>query len=456
MRKFLLVLLLSLSFVTYAEEDNLIIPCRHSQEMLDLILDCISEGEQKIELSLCFTGGKVFLDILDRLEKRMQERSHLQVYMLNSAILLIDSDLSSIHRLLSLYPQQFHHQLTHQVFHPLPEVANMDNHIKTIIVDEKYFTLGGTNFDEAFICAGTSSRPHVNPAGLARDQLPDGNRDQDVVGRGSLAKELREAFYKQYALWEHYNNSNREDFIENPEDVRLNSYYKAIEDSAKRAFVASFEGSSKKIKIGKCRLIVSGPMDYPNKITQEYEQLIRNAQKDIYIGNLYFNPVSSIFSALLEKVRKGVGCHLITNGLFDHSPFFHGAFVWANRINYSPLFYGREANFWERRELLRMKGSKTTIYEYCVPGIMYHKKTMVVDRRFVVIGSYNLGLRSATTDYEAILVLDSPELAERFLDIFEEDRKYSKEITREEALDWYFDPVIGMLGAIQRQFHGFF
>lgn len=453
MRKWLLFFLL-LPCWNFASE-NSFIPCRHSDEMMELVLECLEKAEQSIELSLCFTGGKVFHDIFEKVEERMQEIPELQVYALSSPVLLVDEDKDLIATLLAKYPKQFHYEFTPQPFTPLPEVVTMDNHIKTIIVDEKYFSLGGTNFDEAFVCEGIAPREHVKPAGLARDQLPNGNRDQDIIGRGELATDLRKIFFKQFALWRHY-ESHHDDFIVDPEYFSDKCAYRPLDPSKKRAEVPRFDHSPQRVEVQKAYLVMSGPMDYPNKVTVEYEKLIKAAKVEIQIGNLYISPPPPILNALITKIRSGIAFRLVSNGLFEHSPGFHAAFVWANRVNYSPLFYGKEYNFWELQMASRDRVLNSRIYEYKVEGIMYHKKVMVVDRNIAVIGSYNLGLRSATTDYEAILVIESPKIAETFIDILAEDQKYSEEILPVQARDWYFDPVIRYLAAFQKQFHGFF
>ena len=49
-----------------------------------------------------------------------------------------------------------------------------------------------------------------------------------------------------------------------------------------------------------------------------------------------------------------------------------------------------------------------------------HAKAMVVDRRYVVIGSYNLDPRSADINTELALLVDSPAFAEKVAAFFDE------------------------------------
>jgi putative cardiolipin synthase len=52
-----------------------------------------------------------------------------------------------------------------------------------------------------------------------------------------------------------------------------------------------------------------------------------------------------------------------------------------------------------------------------------HAKAMVVDHRYVVVGSYNLDPRSADINTELALLVDSPKFAEMVTEFFEEGVK---------------------------------
>lgn len=49
-----------------------------------------------------------------------------------------------------------------------------------------------------------------------------------------------------------------------------------------------------------------------------------------------------------------------------------------------------------------------------------HAKAMVVDRRYTVIGSYNLDPRSADINTELALLVDSPQFAEKVAEFFDD------------------------------------
>lgn len=436
-------------------EKNYILPCSHGVEMLEQVLACIQEAEQTLEFSLCFGGSGVFHKIMKAIEKRMEEVADLQVFILSATTLLTDKEFRVMEELKAKFQDQFHYAYTLHIVEALPEVITIDYHVKGIIVDEKYYSIGGSNFDDVLISEGTFTPKDPGYEG-ARANLPLGNRDQDVIGSGPIAKELRIYFHQQFALWEHY-IKNVDNFIYDPTFFKDKNHYQPIDPQKKRAYLPSFENSAKKCTTDSVRLIVTGPEQEENKIVKEYVHLLEQAKSQVTIGNLYFNPPEPIFEAVRQAVKRGVDFTLITNGLYDNSPFFCPFIAWANRINYLPLLHGREYNFWEAHEAEKDPFFENIhLLEYHVGKIMYHKKTMLVDNKYAVIGSFNLGERSLSCDYEAILVIDSEEVAQHFSNIYAEDKRYSERITHAQCFDWYFNPVIRYLASLQKQFHAFF
>ena len=333
-----------------------------------------------------------------------------------------------------------------------PDITGIDNHAKCFIVDEKYFSLGGTNLDVAACTEGTWTPPrNYNKSPLISQIWPSGMRDQDLVGKGELASQLRHHFHKFYALWENYNRTGV--FEKDPEKFANNNHYFQV---TQRAAVAKFDQSEKRrfLNRDKVKILIGGPHQQLSLITQEYVRLIDAAQKEIIIANLYFCPVDSIFQALLRAVNRGVKITVITNGVSDMAPDYTQYFCWANRIHYVPLFYGRTFLLWDQWNMGGLPVKDTRIFEYHVKDILLHKKMMIVDGRTLVVGSYNFGSRSDNGDYELVLVAESEELAEDLKKVHEKDLSHSRQVFPAEACSWYFDPFKVSLGELQKRFHG--
>ena len=84
-------------------------------------------------------------------------------------------------------------------------------------------------------------------------------------------------------------------------------------------------------------------------------------------------------------------------------------------------------NFFASSDYIRRKkwmaGMGIPIYEYD-GGTSYHGKSLVIDGRLSLIGSYNLDLRSTYMDTELLLAIESPDLAKEltgYMDQYHKD-----------------------------------
>ncbi len=136
---------------------------------------------------------------------------------------------------------------------------------------------------------------------------------------------------------------------------------------------------------------------------------IASARRGIRIANSYFVPDSLAVAMLAEAQRRGVDVQIVVPG-----PILDAQIVRrASRAMWGPLL---EAG--------------VRIYEY--QPTMYHTKVMVVDDRWVSVGSTNFDDRSFRLNDEAnINVLDTAFGAESARD-FEADRARSRRVTLEE------------------------
>lgn len=439
-----------LSLRSQMRGNNSVIVCENSLEMLEWDLEFIANAKESIEFSPNFTGGDVFQKIMHAFEKKMQQCPDIQIYMLAAPPLLEKADVEMIARFKKEYPCNFHFQYTESIFAPLPDYLTFDNHVKCLIVDEHYYSVGGTNFDE-FQCVEGTQAPSRRAAEIfARKNIPGAMRDQDIVGRGSLAVPLREMFYKLFALWDQYMTTFQ--LIKDP-DYFTNTAYKTL--SGPKPYVSRFETSYALRAVPSIKMLTSVPMEAMNAITDEYVDLINKAQEKIVIANLYLNPHETIFEALLNAANRGVRIEIITNGYWDFSPNFGALLGWANRSNYVPFYYGRTFHFWQQSDVAATPLKNTQIFEFQVPDTFLHKKVMIVDNRYSVVGSYNLGKRSHYGDYELNVMIDSAQVATDFIKVIERDKTFSHEVKLDDAIRWYFDPAISYFASVQKLLHGF-
>ncbi len=452
----LLLTLVTLVFAlqAIAEEKDALIVCDNGLEMFTWDLEFLSQAEHSVEALVCFFGGTIARRLLEAISARLEEVPTLQVHVLASPTMITPQNWKIIDSLCNRFPGNFHIEFSTQIAKLLPDIMTIDNHVKLFIVDETYYSAGGTNCEEHHCSKGTHTPLKKPTIEIEIDfMLPAGMRDQDVVGRGPIAAQLRTIFFQLYTQWEDYNKTKC--LQEDPNQFNQNVHY--FDVTGKRPYVERFEHSDRLRELGaeNIRILLGGPHQPDNIITQEYVRLIQCAQEEIILSHLYFFPTKPIFQALMDAVKRGVKLTIVTNGLAADACEGAKLFVWANRISYVPMFYGTTFHFWDAQEVAAMPIGNTTVYEYCVPDVLLHKKTMLVDRRHFIVGSYNFGMKSAYGDYELILVIDSEKVAEDVLQVHLIDVAHSRQVSVQEACAWYFHPVISYWGELQKRFNGF-
>ena len=156
--------------------------------------------------------------------------------------------------------------------------------------------------------------------------------------------------------------------------------------------------------------------EFDGSVMEGHLDLIRAARSEVLVASPYFVPGLRVLAAIKEAVANEVRVSVMTNSLSTtDEPLVHFA-------------YSRY-----RRALLKMGAS---LYEL-MPGAQalqtareerrgsfgrLHAKIAVVDARWLCIGSMNMDRRSAHSNTEIGLVVDSPELAAEVLGLFQRDR----------------------------------
>ena len=136
------------------------------------------------------------------------------------------------------------------------------------------------------------------------------------------------------------------------------------------------------------------------------------ARTSIKLTNPYFVPDSRMAEALVNAAQRGVDVTIITAGTA-------GSMLDRLVRKASQAHFGRALE------------AGVKIHEYG-PALL-HAKTMVVDGRWVSIGSANLDNRSFAINNELNVTFMDRGLARRLTEIFEADLQYTSAVTRE---DW--------------------
>jgi cardiolipin synthase len=135
---------------------------------------------------------------------------------------------------------------------------------------------------------------------------------------------------------------------------------------------------------------------------------INSAKKSILITNPYFIPDNVMTEALVKATARGVRVIVLLPGEIDSRLTYT-----ASRSHYGPLLLGG-----------------IQIYEY--KASLMHAKTIVVDGVWSTIGSTNFDNRSFALNQEINLTVYDRGIAHRLEQIFQEDLKYSQQISYEQ------------------------
>jgi cardiolipin synthase len=152
--------------------------------------------------------------------------------------------------------------------------------------------------------------------------------------------------------------------------------------------------------------LLSSPETGASNVRTMYYLSIVCARESIYIANPYFVPDPVAIETLIEAKRRGVDVRIMVSGVRNDN--------WLARHNSVRLFG-------------RLLAAGIEIQEY--NRTMLHHKTMVVDRRWVTIGTANFDNRSFAHNEESNVCFFDRGLAERLYDIFLDDLSGCERVT---------------------------
>ncbi len=156
-----------------------------------------------------------------------------------------------------------------------------------------------------------------------------------------------------------------------------------------------------------------------HRIFTTLDALVSNAQKEVLIENAYFVPRDHGVELVAALHARGARVRVLTNSLASNDVVP----VHSGYQKYRDDLLENGAEIYELRadsSAQRLSWSESSSFKSRA-GL--HAKAMVVDRRYVVVGSYNLDPRSADINTELALLVDSPEFAEMVAEFFEDGVK---------------------------------
>jgi putative cardiolipin synthase len=187
-------------------------------------------------------------------------------------------------------------------------------------------------------------------------------------------------------------------------------------------------------------LMAEKPEKLKSAVNDENGRLIRdlgafmlNAEREIVIFSPYFIPTRSGMDFIQSIRDKGVRFKVVTNSLASTNHVaVHGAY---EKYRKSLLAMGVEI-FEARPDAFQLIEQESG----GMPRTTMHTKLLMIDRRFLFIGSLNMDPRSIVINTEMGIMIDSPEMAEAMVadmrDTFDEV-VYRLALNEAGKLRWY-------------------
>ena len=167
------------------------------------------------------------------------------------------------------------------------------------------------------------------------------------------------------------------------------------------------------------RYYTNRPFERRFPIREAFLELIRNAQRNIYIANAYFIPDHEILRAVIDAARRGVDVQIMI-----------------------PLISDNIIVDWMARSLvLDLLQAEVRVLLY--QGTMLHSKSITVDGRFGVLGSVNFDNRSLWVNYELAVVIEDETFVRQMDAMYLNDRTQCRGVILEE---WCERPLLQQFG----------
>lgn len=269
-------------------------------------------------------------------------------------------------------------------------------HDKYMIIDHKMFLLGGRNTTNLFLGNYSSSQ------NIDRELFVYETEDN----KSSSLYRLKSYFEEIWKMAEckPYTCRKETDKIKNSASKLRKGYAKLLEQYPETK--DAWNWTALTMETNKVSLLTN-PINAGNKEPHMWYALHRlmseGRQTTIYTP--YIICGKEMYADLTSLKEKKIPVEIITNDVAK------GANPWGC------------TDYLNQEEKIRATGVK--VYEYMAPHSC-HTKTVLIDDRMSIVGSYNLDMRSTYQDTELMLAVDCPELNAIIQKDVAHDKTYSK------------------------------
>jgi len=389
-------------------------PLHLGQEAFSLRLGLIDQAQSSIDVQSFLmhddlAGNLVASKLLEAADRGVRVRVLLDdMYTggLDTALISVDTHPNIQIRLFNPFPRDSSRAMSYAGDFSR---VNRRMHNKSFTADYGIAIVGGRNLGDEYF----QTSPDVEFI------------DEELVAVGPVVKEVSVAFD---AYW----NSGFAVPVETFADSVRQQPLEATRAETS-AFIDEFKGSAHLAVLDDApiRALLDGTIsfnpavahiiaDHPDKADRKggtdksrmadiLSEMGRTAEREIIILTPYFVPQSEGVDYFHALAQQGVSIVIITNSLAStNQPAVHSAYAKFRK----PLL---EAGV-ELYEINPIPQVTAGASDAPLPGLTLHGKVIIIDRKQVFVGSYNLDPRSADINTEMGLVVNSPELSQNVAD----------------------------------------
>ena len=290
---------------------------------------------------------------------------------------------------------------------------NQRMHNKLIVADNRFTIVGGRNIGNEYF--GLNSKHNFT--------------DFDVLAVGPIAPEVSTSFdiywnsqeaYPGEALLQNFKGQDlltelreavRQGMIKN--EALLAEFQQQRYDWGKY-----LQELARKMFTGTAKVIYDEPLvgedTPPVQLIESLGELALNAKQELLISTPYFIPDEGFYNDIPELISRGVQVTILTNSLGStNHPIVHSAYK-KHRKKVIELGV----------KLFEMRHDAAAREDFDTPPVQsralgLHAKGIIIDRKFVYVGSLNLDPRSIYLNTEFGLIIESPKFAEALAKEFE-------------------------------------
>lgn len=283
-------------------------------------------------------------------------------------------------------------------------------HNKAWIADNRIALIGGRNIGDEYFGASPHSNFSDLDVALTGPVVADVSRQFDAYWNSRNAVpisrfEVRKP--KQQDL-----ERMIETALQYREDVADTPYVRALRDVEQRSQLLA--AAPAPLQVDRIQLLVDDPGKVGARkgadgsiVLAGLSRAIGTAQREVLIVSPYFVPGKAGAQELVDHVRRGLRVAVLTNSLAATD-------VAAVHTGYARVRRGLARGGVELYEMKRKPGNEHGRSQISITGstgASLHTKAMIIDGRWVYVGSMNLDPRSAVLNTEMGVLVDSTELA---------------------------------------------